>query len=103
MSDTDTRAGLDLAALERTHYRLTTGQECRGCDQRWPCDAALLLAEVRRLRAVADAAREAIAVYTTAIRESTVVEAMQRLADALNPPAPPHVTGEAAQRAVDAT
>lgn len=56
----DHPAGLDLAAIERFHYERPTSPECGQCRQEWPCDAWLLLSEVRRLEAVAAAAREVL-------------------------------------------
>lgn len=102
--DTDTRAGLDLGELESDHslresyYRGRRVRECGTCCAEWPCTTARLVAEVRRLAAVADAARELLRDCVVGFDLRSSIRKVCVAAAALDSPAPPHVAPEAAER-----
>lgn len=131
---TEKHAGLDLAAIEGRHaphmwinlIGREFGPECWTCEEDHPCDAALRLAEVRALRAVADAARRMAYALDLRAGDAGGYDAADRveerygnhiacryfdlcealagrgtpLSDALDGDAP-HVAGEAPERALE--
>jgi hypothetical protein len=112
MSEDTARAELDLDLLERIHAKRGCLPECGGCYREWPCDPVRLVWEVRRLRAVEDAARRLAFALDRRAGDAGGHDAADRveyqysnniawcyftLCETLNPPAPPHVAPEAIQ------
>lgn len=50
----------ELLAIEARHVCLELVAVCNFCHQFWPCDAARLVGEVKRLRGVAEAAKRLV-------------------------------------------